>query len=101
MLALLLAASTTGFRTTGIAWFLGFIYYLCRILSLAVFLRAIVSWFMVDRDKLLVVLLDDVTDPILSPLRRVIPRLGAFDVTPVIAIAILYFIPVIIIRFMR
>ncbi|MFC2067238.1 YggT family protein [Chloroflexota bacterium] len=100
VLALLMATNTAGFRTGAISWFLGFIYYLCRILSFAIFLRAIVSWFIVGRDKLLVILLDDATDPILSPLRQVIPRLGMFDITPVIAIAILYFIPAIIISLM-
>jgi YggT family protein len=38
-------------------------------------------------------LLDDITEPILSPLRQVVPRLGMFDITPIIAIIILRFIP--------
>jgi uncharacterized protein YggT (Ycf19 family) len=31
-------------------------------------------------------------------LRRIVPRLGVFDITPVIAIVILYFISIIITR---
>ena len=96
VLSILLAASSTGFRPVGIVWFLGFIYNLCRVLSFAIFIRAILSWFRISRYNLLILLLDDATEPVLAPLRRVIPRLGMFDVTPLIAIAILYFIPVII-----
>jgi len=44
-----------------------------------------------------IVILDDVTEPILAPLRRIIPMLGVFDITPLIAIGILYAIPIIII----
>lgn len=98
VLSLLLATGSTGFRPEGIAWFLGFVYYLCRILVFAVFIRAILSWFTVSRYNQLVVLLDDVTEPILSPLRRVVPRLGMFDITPLVAFAILYFIPFILSR---
>jgi YggT family protein len=56
------------------------------------------SWFMLGRYNLFIALLDDVAEPVLSPLRRVIPRLGMFDITPLIAIVILYFISFIIVR---
>ncbi|MFC1984567.1 YggT family protein [Chloroflexota bacterium] len=54
------------------------------------------SWFTVSRYNLLVTLLDDVVRPMLSPLRRIVPRLGMFDITPIIAIALLYILPVIL-----
>ena len=95
LLSLLLMASSTGFHPVAILWFLGFVGSFCRILAIIVFLRAILSWFMVSRYNLFVLLLDDIANPILSPLRRVVPRLGIFDITPIIAIAILYFIPVV------
>ena len=96
VISLLLAASSTGFRPIPIAWSVGFVYYLCRILTFVIFARVILSWFMVSRYNRLMVLLDDVAEPILSPLRRVIPRIGVFDITPIIAIGILYLIPFII-----
>jgi len=89
---------STGFRPGGIAWFLSFAYYTCRILAFAVFIRVIVSWFMISRYNLLLILLDDVTEPLLSPLRRIVPRLGMFDITPLIAVAFLYFIPFVLNR---
>jgi len=96
VISLLLAASSTGFRPVAIAWSVGFVYYLCRILTFVIFARVILSWFMISRYNRLMVLLDDVAEPILSPLRRVIPRIGVFDITPIIAIGILYLIPFII-----
>ena len=92
-LSLLLAMNSTGFKIAGVAWLFGFVYYLCRILSFAIIVRAILSWFTIRRYNLVMVLLDDVTEPLLSPLRRVVPMLGMFDITPLIAIAVLYFIP--------
>ena len=98
VLSLVLAMGSSGFRLTGIEWLLDFVYYLCRILTLAVFLRAIMSWFVVSPYNLLIVLLNDITNPLLSPLRRVVPRLGVFDITPLIAIGLLYLIPFVLYR---
>ena len=95
-LSLFLTANSTGFRPVVIIWIFGFIYYLCRILTFAVFIRVLLSWFAVSRANIVVVLLDDITEPILSPLRRVIPRLGIFDISPLVAIVILYLIPFIL-----
>ena len=95
-LSFLLAVNSTGFNVSWFAWFFGFVYYLCRILTIAIIVRAILSWFALSRYNLVIVLLDDITEPILSPLRQVVPRLGMFDITPIIAILILYFIPTIL-----
>ena len=97
-LSLLLAASRTSFQPFVLVWLIGFVYYFCRILSYAVLARVLLSWFNVSRQNIFIVLLDDVTEPLLSPLRRVIPRLGVFDITPLIAMGILYIIPIIITR---
>lgn len=97
VLSLLLGASATGFQPFT-AWLIGFVYHFCRILSYAVFARVLISWFNVSRQNIFIVLLDDITEPILSPLRRVVPRLGMFDITPLIAMGILYIIPIIITR---
>ena len=93
VLAIILAASSTGFQPVAVAWLFGFVYYLCRILTYAIIIRAILSWFVPRRQNLIMLLLDDITEPLLAPLRRVIPRLGLFDLSPLIAIGILYLIP--------
>jgi len=63
-----------------------------QLLVFAIFARAIISWFPVDPRGPIVQVLDAVTEPILTPLRRVIPRVGMLDLTPMIAILLLAFI---------
>ena len=96
LLSLLLTWSNSGFSLSVIGWIYGFIYYLCRILSFIIFIRAILSWFPVSRYNIVVILLEDVVRPILSPLRRIVPRIAMFDITPLIAIGLLYIIPMIL-----
>ncbi len=96
LLSLLLTGSNSGFNVSVIGWVVGLVYYLCRILAITIFVRAILSWFTLSRYNPLIILIDDVVRPILSPLRRIVPRLGMFDITPLIAIALLYIIPVIL-----
>lgn len=95
-LSLILALSRTGSQPFIIAWVIGFVYYFCRILSFVVFARVILSWFNVSRYNIFITLLDDITEPVLSPLRRVVPKLGVFDITPLIAMVILYIVPIVI-----
>ena len=96
VMSLLLAMSRTGFQPFIIVWLVGFVQYFCRILSYAVFARVIISWFGISRYNIFIIMLDNVTEPILAPLRRIVPMLGVFDITPLIAMGILYIIPIII-----
>ncbi len=65
---------------------------LVRVLAFAIFFRAIVSWFPIDRDGPIVRTLDAITEPVLAPLRRVIPLIGMVDITPMVAILVLFFL---------
>ncbi|MBA7650521.1 hypothetical protein ES703_58327 [subsurface metagenome] len=71
--------------------FLNFIRLLCQVLTFAIFIRVILSWF-VTRPNTLTIILDKITEPILAPLRRIIPRAGMFDFTPLVAIILLQLI---------
>ena len=65
------------------------IRYLCQVLSLAIIARAIISWFSPRPTNSLVIILYQVTELFLAPLRRIVPRVGMFDLTPLVAIIIL------------
>lgn len=73
-------------------YFLYFIWILCEVLTIAIILRAILSWFSPRPTNVAAVILFRVTEPILAPLRRIIPRAGMFDFTPLVAILILQLI---------
>jgi YggT family protein len=62
------------------------------ILVIAIFVRAILSWFQLDPRSPLVQALDSITEPILEPIRRIMPRLGMIDLSPLVAILLLQFI---------
>ena len=74
------------------AFLLDFIRILCEVLTLAIIFRAILSWFSPRPTNILAVILYKVTEPLLSPLRRIIPRAGTFDFTPLAAIILLQLI---------
>ena len=63
----------------------------CQVLTIAIFIRVIISWFS-PRPNALIILLDRITEPILAPLRRIVPQAGMFDFTPLVAIILLQLI---------
>ncbi len=58
-------------------------------LSLAIILRIVLSWSPTIMVNTFTIILHRITEPILEPLRRIIPRAGVFDFTPLVAIIIL------------
>ena len=69
-----------------------FIELLCEVLSLAIIARVILSWFSPRPTNRLAIILYQVTEPLLAPLRRIIPRAGMLDFTPLVAIILLQLI---------
>ena len=69
-----------------------FINVLFQILTFAVFARVLLSWFPISPENPIVVILNEITDPILRPLRRIVPSIGMLDLTPIVALFLLQFI---------
>lgn len=61
---------------------ISFIAVVCQVLLWAIVIRAVLSWFPIRPDNPILVILHQITEPILAPLRRVVPRMGMFDITP-------------------
>ena len=69
----------------------GFVLYgLLSIYILLLFVRIIFSWGMVSYQNRVMRFLVDITEPLLGPLRRMIPPLGRMDISPIIAFLILF-----------
>jgi YggT family protein len=66
-----------------------FLELLCEVLTLLILVRVVVSWVSPGQTNALTNILYQVTEPILGPLRRIIPRVGILDFTPMIAIILL------------
>ena len=70
---------------------LGFILYgLISIYILLIIIRIVFSWGMVSYTNRVMRLLVDATEPLLGPLRRIIPPLGWIDISPIVAFLILW-----------
>ena len=72
--------------------FVDFVALILRILYFSIFLRAIISWFPIDQNNSLVWSLDTITEPIIEPIRKILPTFGMFDLSPLIAIILLSFL---------
>ena len=70
---------------------LGFILYgAISIYMLLIFIRIVFSWGMLTYRNRVMRFLIDVTEPLLGPLRRIIPPLGMMDISPIFAFLILW-----------
>jgi YggT family protein len=78
-------------RTGNVFAVLGYILYgLLSIYILLIFLRIVFAWGMVSYTNRVMRFLVDVTEPLLGPLRRMIPPLGPMDISPIVAFLILW-----------
>ena len=71
---------------------LAYIGWLLRIYGYLIVARALTSWFPDARRHPIVQLLYQITDPIMIPASRFIPRIGMIDISPMIVILILFWI---------
>lgn len=60
-----------------------------QILIWMIVARALLSWFPDTRNNQLVQILNRITDQMLQPISKVVPRMGMMDFSPMIAIIIL------------
>ena len=74
---------------SGIDFLLYFISTLFFILQFAIIIRALMSWFNPSPDNPIVRLVIEITEPVLGPLRRIIPRIGMIDISPIVAILLM------------
>lgn len=66
------------------------LYGLLTFYSLLIFMRVIFSWVAVSYSNRLMRFLINATEPLLSPLRRTLPLLGVFDISPIVAFFIVW-----------
>ena len=78
-------------RSGAVFRLIGYIIYgLISIYTLFIIIRIVFSWGMLSYTNRLMRFLVDVTEPLLGPLRRMIPTLGWLDISPLVAILILW-----------
>src|SRR5262245_12017216 len=80
--------SFMGFDEVG-RFFLFFISTLLYVLNFAIIIRALMSWFNPSMENPIVRFVIEITEPVLAPLRRIVPRIGMIDITPIVAILLM------------
>ncbi len=68
---------------------INFVLLFLQVLSFAIIGRVIMSWFDQPGTMRVTVILHDITEPILGPLRSVLPSFGGLDFTPIVAMLLL------------
>ena len=70
---------------------LGFIIYgAVSLYIIFIFMRIVFSWGMVSYSNRIMRFLVKTTEPLLGPLRRIVPPLGMLDISPIVAFLILW-----------
>lgn len=89
---------SSGILTGNVKAIIGFILYaLLSIYVLFIFIRFISSWFVFTRNTFLG-FIQRVTDPVLIPIRRLIPPIGMLDLSAMILLLLISFLQSIILR---
>ncbi|MCB5245475.1 MAG: YggT family protein [Candidatus Cloacimonetes bacterium] len=71
--------------------FMVFIASLLDIYILIILIRALMSWFMISHQSKFYNFLVRITEPVLAPIRRILPRMRV-DLSPIIAIILIQII---------
>ena len=77
---------------------LRFVEVLGIILHVAILGRVIMSWLPISAEHPISVVLHQVTEPILGPIRKVLPKLGMLDFSPIVAILLIVVIQNVLLR---
>ncbi len=78
-----------------------FFQLLIHILFLSIFARIILSWIDQTGSSRLSQILHEITEPILMPIRRIMPNTGMFDLSPMVAIILLQLLRNLIVTTLR
>ena len=66
-----------------------FVNLLVRVLFFALLARVVLSWINLSPTNPFVVIVYQITEPILAPIRRVLPRMGMIDLSPTVALILI------------
>lgn len=68
----------------------GVIFLLLNVLTILIFARAIFSWFDPGFRSPIGRILFDITEPIIAPVRQVVPSMGMFDLSIMVTLLLLF-----------
>jgi len=78
-----------------------FIQILFIALNIAILARILLTWIPIDPFHPIVRILNQITEPILGPARRIIPPIGNIDFSPIIVLFLLTIVERLLLNFLR
>jgi len=81
-----------------VIFFARFIDIVVRLLSLAILVRVLLSWIPIDRNGRFAEIILQITEPVVGPIRKVLPTLGGLDFSPMIAMILLEMVRTVVIN---
>jgi YggT family protein len=80
---------------------LGFVQLLFDLYIIVLLARVLLSWVQVDPRNPVVNLVNQLTEPLLAPIRRMLPQPGALDFSPMIAFVVVLIAEQIVLSLLR
>jgi YggT family protein len=74
---------------SGSGFIISFILMLLQVLSFAILGRVLLSWVDPQGNMRITQILRDITEPLLAPIRNLLPQMPMFDFSPIIAMLLL------------
>lgn len=75
-----------------------FINILATVLFFAIFIRALMTWIMPQDSTGFSRVLTEITEPVIAPIRKVMPSLGGLDFSPWVAMILIQLVSQLLIR---
>ncbi len=79
----------------------GLVQLLFDLYIIVLLARVLLSWVQVDPRNPLVNLINQLTEPLLAPIRRILPQTGAVDFSPMIAFVVVLVAEQIVLTLLR
>lgn len=68
---------------------IGLIRFLFELYAVILLARVLLSWVQIDPNNQLVKIIYQLTEPLLAPIRRLLPQSGGIDFSPIVAFIVL------------
>ena len=80
---------------------LGLVQFLFDLYILVLLARVLLSWVQLDPRNPIVNLINQLTEPLLAPIRRMLPQSGALDFSPMVALIVVWLAEQIVLTLLR
>ena len=75
---------------------LTFAELLLQILWIAILIRVLLTWFPIDPNNPIIRVLFEITEPVLAPIRRLLPPMSGLDLSPLVV----WLVAIVLIQFL-